>query len=257
MALIKSLSTIFGTAPSKIIVAEPPPAPHAFPIEFSEPDKYITRYVMERELTVVGKENLFSTVMACKYVSEANIPGDFVECGCYRGGNGIVAADVFQRYSQDRKIWLYDTFAGMTRPGQHDFSNHDGSPVLGHFLNLQRETHNEWVYASLPEVRNNFENAGFLDDNVKFIQGDVLETLKAANNLPDQIAVMRLDTDWYESTKIELDALYPRLSVGGILVIDDYGHYAGAKKAVDEYFKDMRPYFQYIDYTARIAIKLK
>jgi O-methyltransferase len=257
MTLIKSLNNIFSAPATKAAPVNTDPAPINFPVEFSEPDKYIARYVMERELTVVGKENLFSTLLACKYVSAANIPGDFVECGCYRGGNGIVAADVFQRLDQKRKIWLYDTFAGMTRPGQYDFSNHDGSPVLGHFLNQQRETHNEWVYASLPEVKNNFQNAGFLNDNVKFIQGDVLETLSAANNLPDKIAVMRLDTDWYESTKIELEVLYPRLSVGGILVIDDYGHYASAKKAVDEYFQDMRPYFQYIDYTARIAIKLK
>jgi O-methyltransferase len=86
-----------------------------------------------------------------------------------------------------------------------------------------------------------------------FIQGDVMETLP--KDAPSEIAVLRLDTDWYESTRHELIHLYPRLVVGGVLIIDDYGHLLGARKATDEYLDGHRILLDRIDYSARIAIK--
>ena len=91
--------------------------------------------------------------------------------------------------------------------------------------------------------------------NVKLIQGDVAETLLESKNLPEKIAILRLDTDWYESTRIELERLYPLLEPGGVLIIDDYGHFDGARKAVDEYFKAERPWMHYVDYTCRLILK--
>ena len=93
-------------------------------------------------------------------------------------------------------------------------------------------------------------------DNLNFIVGKVEDTLYS-DKIPNKIALLRLDTDWYESTKIELEVLYPLLSSGGILIVDDYGHFEGARKAVDEYFSkfDKKPYIHRIDYTARIIIK--
>jgi hypothetical protein len=73
--------------------------------------------------------------------------------------------------------------------------------------------------------------------------------------LPEKISILRLDTDWYESTKIELEILYPLLEPGGVLIVDDYGHFEGAKKAVDEYFCDSKPWMQYVDYSCRLIIK--
>ena len=95
-------------------------------------------------------------------------------------------------------------------------------------------------------------------DQIRFVKGDVCETLKDHNNLPNEISVLRLDTDWYESTKIELDYLYPLLAKKGVLIVDDYGHWAGARKAVDEYFvdKEYKPLFNVVDYTCRTAIKI-
>jgi O-methyltransferase len=105
------------------------------------------------------------------------------------------------------------------------------------FNESQRDSHNDWGYASLDDVKANFRSAGLLDDNIIFIQGDVAVTLEVPNNLPERIAALRLDTDRYESTKKELEILYPRLSIGGVLIIDDYGYWAGAREAVDEYSK--------------------
>jgi O-methyltransferase len=105
-------------------------------------------------------------------------------------------------------------------------------------------------------VKANFANAGLLAEGVKFVKGDVAQTLAEPNELPAVISVLRLDTDWYESTRAELESLYPRLSRGGVLIIDDYGHWGGARKAVDEYFSQRdRPFFQYIDQTARSGVK--
>jgi predicted O-methyltransferase YrrM len=95
-----------------------------------------------------------------------------------------------------------------------------------------------------------------LSPSVRFVEGDVVQSLKIESNLPESISVLRLDTDWYESTRAELEVLYPRLSPGGVLIIDDYGHWGGAKKAVDEYFRGRpKPLLQYTDYTGRMGVK--
>ena len=107
--------------------------------------------------------------------------------------------------------------------------------------------------------RKNCSDAGLDINSFKFIKGDVCETLKTNKNIPAEISVLRLDTDWYESTKAELEILYPRLSDRGVLIIDDYGHWEGAKKAVDEYFssQEYKPLFNVIDRTGRSAIKIE
>jgi hypothetical protein len=96
------------------------------------------------------------------------------------------------------------------------------------------------------------------DSNVIFIKGKVEDTLVQANQLPNAISFLRLDTDWYESTKIELDILYEKLIPGGILVIDDYANWNGVRKAVDEFFKELVPpiFFTLIDNGARIGVKV-
>jgi hypothetical protein len=97
---------------------------------------------------------------------------------------------------------------------------------------------------------------GYPVEKMHFVQGAVEKTLRE-HELPPSIAVLRLDTDWYESTKVEMEVLYPRLARGGVLMIDDYGHYAGSRRAVDEYFSEagIVPLLQPIDYTGRIFVK--
>jgi O-methyltransferase len=164
---------------------------------------------------------------------------------------------MFNLYKSTRKVYLLDTFAGMTTPSEKDWDAATNT-AASTFNELQRDSHNDWCYASLDDVKANFRNAGLLDDNIIFIQGDVAVTLEVPNDLPERISVLRLDTDWYESTKNELEILYPRLSVGGVLLVDDYGHWAGAQEAVDEYFKgyDNRPFLVYNDNTGRAGVKV-
>ncbi|MBU0752557.1 MAG: TylF/MycF family methyltransferase [Gammaproteobacteria bacterium] len=228
-----------------------------FPVELGESDQSVVRHIIENRLSMTSPERLFATLLACRHVEERGITGDFVECGVWRGGNSLIAAQVFgSQGANGRMVRLFDTFAGMTAPTDDDFTNADSVAARIKFEQSQRETHNEWCYASLDDVRNNFSVAGLLADNVRFVKGDVCQTLSDPANLPDRIAVLRLDTDWYESTKVELEVLWPLLQPGGILMVDDYGHWGGAKKAVDEFFASrQRPFFSYIDATGRIAVK--
>ncbi|MDH4094679.1 MAG: TylF/MycF family methyltransferase [Betaproteobacteria bacterium] len=228
------------------------------PVEFSPADAAIVERVLERQLTMVSRERLYATLMACRHVLTQEIPGDFVECGVWRGGNSLIAADVFAREGAQRGIHLFDTFAGMTEPTADDVKARDGGDAMPEYLAAQRGDHNEWCYASLEDVQRNFAEAKLLGPRVRFVRGDVVESLKNPANVPGAISVLRLDTDWYESTRAELEVLYPRLSPGGVLILDDYGHWGGAKKAVDEYFRNRpRPLLQYTDYTGRMGVKLR
>jgi hypothetical protein len=171
-----------------------------------------------------GKLRLQATFKACREVDKENIEGDFVECGVWRGGNVMV----MRWASPSRHCWLYDTFRGMTAPGRHD-SNRKGIKA-----DPKRWTGKSAV--SEREVVANLMHVGVMGvDKISIIIGDVRRTLKHDISLPEKIAVLRLDTDFYDSTKIEMEVLYPRLSIGGYLIVDDYGHWLGARKAVDEY----------------------
>src|SRR5574340_1031807 len=182
--------------------------------------------------------------MSCHYVIDQRIPGDFVECGVWRGGNAILAADVFRRRSPERNVYLFDTFAGMTEPRMDDI-DFNGVDAIHRYRDSMKGNDSGWCYASLEEVRNNFLAASLLTDRVRFIAGDVAVSLNTSSNLPNAISVLRLDTDWYESTFKELNILYPRVSDRGVLIVDDYGHWAGARRAVDEYFHTRKRPFLY------------
>jgi len=201
--------------------------------------------------TMTGIERQWAMISAVRFLDNAGLEGDIVECGVWRGGNMLIAKHVSR---SPRKFYLFDTFAGMSEPTEADIDK-SGSSALSRFQAYLKPTHNEWAYASLEEVRENFRKQGFIDDSVKFVKGKVEETLQKEENLPKQIALLRLDTDWYESTLAELQILYPRLVSGGILIVDDYGHWQGARKAFDEYFKEQPVLLQRIDYTGRMMVK--
>jgi hypothetical protein len=199
---------------------------------------------------------MFATVMACKYIIERGIEGDFVECGVWRGGNAILAAYMFSLYQSKYKIWLFDSFNGTieTNDNEYFYVNGKTCKSLFQFIKKKHDGGSSIAYASLDEVKNNFSKAGLLNDNIIFVQGNVIHTLDTI--APEKISILRLDTDWYESTKKELDVLYPKLCRHGILIIDDYGAWSGSKKATDEYFINIRrPFFQYTDWTGRMGIK--
>lgn len=157
-----------------------------------------------------------------------------MECGVWKGGCSLLMAE-----ANNRDIWMYDTYAGMSEPGKFDFKG--AAPTarksaMKRFNENRRENYTDWCYASLESVREAVELSGLSVDRFKYIRGKIEDTIP--KEMPEQIALLRLDTDFYESTKHELEYLYPRLSPGGILIIDDYGAWNGAKKAVDEFFLD-------------------
>ncbi len=233
-------------------------ANRSMPVELNLAEREIVNYIMSNKLTMVSYERLWATIMACKYVVDRGIEGDFVECGVWRGGNALAAAEIFRLYKSERKVWLFDTFKGMTAPTDVDVRASDGRAAKEQYEDEQRGGHNEWCFASIEDVRRNFHDRG-LASNVNFIEGDVCQTLNGdESSLPNKISVLRLDTDWYESTKKELEVLYPRLTIGGCLLVDDYGHWSGSRRAVDEYFlkNQSRPFLHCIDYTGRVAVKV-
>ncbi len=198
----------------------------------------------------------WSIIQSINYISKRNIPGDIVECGVFRGGNLILMNEIKNRLNLKKKIYAFDTFEGMSEPTIHDKDLKD--VPADQTFNKYKQKNEKWCYGSIDEVQ---KNINLFDKNYKsnfvFIKGKVENTLKNIENLPEKISLLRLDTDFYESTKIELEVLYPRLSKGGILIIDDYGHWKGSQKAVDEYF-DLKNNFQFlhrIDYGTRLLIK--
>lgn len=227
------------------------------PVEWTQHERDLFAYVKDRGLSMTYDRGLITTIDACRYIAQRGIPGDFVECGVWRGGNAILAALFFKQHGLHKRVCLFDTFAGMTAPGSADRNAATGEPAMREYEAGSRADHNEMCYASLDDVRANFERAGLLSAEVVFVQGDVTETLARAENLPSQIALLRLDTDWYESTRAELEILYPLLVTGGVLIVDDYGYWTGARKATDEYFARLgkRPFLHYVDFTARAGVK--
>jgi O-methyltransferase len=201
--------------------------------------------------TMTGPERLAAVCSATEYVVRHEVPGSFVECGVWRGGSVMAMALTLQRLgTMDRDLYLFDTFRGMTRPTETDvdMGGHaclDYWPAPGEDLGIGA--------VPLPEVQAALAMTGYDPAHLHFIQGSVEETLP--EQAPSQIALLRLDTDWYESTRHELVHLYPRLALGGVIIIDDYGHLRGARKATDEYLDGHRILLDRIDYSGRIGVK--
>jgi O-methyltransferase len=188
-----------------------------------------------RPYTMTGTEKMYGLYLATRHVMKHDIPGAFVECGVWRGGSmHIVARTLLAIEDTSRDLYLFDTFEGMTPPTEKDL-DYDGTPVA-ELLSRRPKTAKMWAVASLEDVQQGFEEIPYPADQIHFIKGPVEETLP--ENAPDQIAILRLDTDWYESTRHELATLYDRLSPGGVLIIDDYGSYQGARAATEEFIEE-------------------
>ena len=221
------------------------------------------RPILERALplTMTGIPRLQALVDAVRYCERSGISGSFAECGVWRGGSVLAMILTLQDLGKaDRDVYLYDTFDGMTPPGERDVSPIDGS-ALETWRRAERAKERAWSQLFDPDtfneqaVRETLLETGYPAERLHLVRGPVEETLPGA--VPESLAILRLDTDWYESTRHELIHLYPRLGNGGVLIIDDYGHWEGARRAVDEYFAEHppAPLLGRIDYTGRIAVK--
>jgi len=214
-------------------------------------------YQKVQEYTATTVERLVGLIDAVRYVSINEIPGDIVECGVWRGGSIMAAMRTLLELGDvSRDFHLFDTFEGMTEPTDRDVM-YDGQTAKA-LIDRDKASHgadHNWCVASLEDVRQHVLSIGYPKEKVHFIQGKVEETIP--RHAPPKIALLRLDTDWYDSTIHELFHLYPRLSSQGVLIIDDYGHWEGARQATDEYFAKtkLRPLLCRMDYSARMAIK--
>lgn len=207
------------------------------PMDIKSDINFMKIYSKCEPYTMVSVRRSFALYNAVKYIIENNIEGDFVECGVWKGGQSMLIAEtLLLKNESGRKIFLYDTFGGMSEPTDKDVWLRDGSEAISRWEKEEKEDHNKWCFASLSEVKLNMVSTGYPEENIKFIKGKVEETIP--ETVPDKIALLRLDTDWYESTLHELNYLFPLLVRDGVLAIDDYGSWRGSKEAVDEYLKD-------------------
>lgn len=191
-------------------------------------------------------------VRSVEYIIQNQISGDFVECGVWKGGSALIMILTLLRLGvKDRKIHLFDTFEGMSSPTKEDIS--DYGEVTDVELKKRAKDENDpiWAYSPLEKVRDLLYQTGYPKDKIIFHQGRVEEILPVKSI--QFISLLRLDTDWYESTLHELKHLYPLVSQTGVLI---YGYWQGAKKAVDEYFTNQKIFLSRIDSTGRIAVKI-
>jgi O-methyltransferase len=194
--------------------------------------------------TGASKERCFALYNSVRFIILNNIPGDFIECGVYHGGSAMIIAETLKSLSiTDRTLYLFDTYSGMTPATEFD---HDHSGL--HANEIIANDENYLCVATIDKVKKNLSDTGY--KKIKFVIGDVQKTL---DGFIGQFSLVRLDTDFYDSTKSELENSWPQISNKGILIVDDYGHWLGARKAVDEYFKN--PMINWIDYTGILIQK--
>jgi O-methyltransferase len=212
--------------------APPKPKPKPLPADFDDEAKSIITAV--RPWTMTGTDKMYSLIQTVRYITRHGIPGDVVECGVWRGGSmQAVARTLLAQGDTSRDLHLFDTYEGMPPPSERDtrISDRRGAAAL-----LAEESPADslvWAVASLEDVQHGMAQVGYPAERVHYVRGKVEDTIP--ERAPEQISILRLDTDWYESTKHELEHLYPRLSSGGVVMFDDYGYWEGARAAVDEW----------------------
>ena len=231
------------------------PAERNFPVDI--PASFIRIYNKVKPYTMTSPERVFALCEAVKYIQKNGIAGDIVECGVWKGGSMMAIAQTLQLSGDtSRNLYLFDTFEGMAPPSENDVDVKGVSAKA--LLERSDRTNDEsvWCRATLDLVKSALGSTGYPTEKIRYVQGMVEQTIPGA--APAKIALLRLDTDWYESTKHEMEHLFPRLVRGGVLIIDDYGHWQGARKAVDEYVEknNLKLLLNRIDYTGRIAVKV-
>lgn len=260
--IIKKMAHNFGYS-----IVKNNPMTSDFPVESSAQERRLMSEILaldqygftdnDKRLSMVSVARLWGCISAVKYVVENELQGDIVECGVWRGGCALAMASTLDLMKSDKKLFLYDTFSGITEPSDVDVETLTGLSVQVEY-NRRQATQNSstvnWDYGdiSLARVEREFRQRKLLE-RVIFVEGDVRETLSPVMKHPSKISILRLDTDWYDTTLHELTVLYPRLVSRGVLLVDDYGHYDGARKAVDEYIAMLptKPMAWVTDYTGR------
>lgn len=210
-----------------------------------------------RKFTMTTTERLHALWTSVNYVARTRIPGDIVECGVWRGGSMmLVALELLRMASHDRRLWLYDTFSGLPKPDEHiDIDVLGNRAIDGWHAHTLADGKTYWAYADRADVTTNMMSTGYPEKLLTFVEGMVEETIPAT--APRVISLLRVDTDWYASYRHVLNELYDRVSPGGIVIFDDYGHFGGARKAVDEFLteRSIASPLVRVDYSCRMMIK--
>jgi len=194
-------------------------------------------------------------VDAINYILNNNIEGVIIECGVDSGDFEYIWINELMKNNKIRDIYLYDTFKGLVEPTENDHTCKDAilysmnkDDVYNTWKNhIIDEKINGWCYTPLENVQNRLNSTGYPQNNLHYIVGDVMETLKDKNKIPEKIAILRLDTDWYESSKFELEQMYDNVVTGGVIIFDDYYHWEGQRKATDEYFSSRNINYDFIN----------
>jgi O-methyltransferase len=227
-----------------------PPQDHLCPPDFRKDEAEILREV--RPWTMTSPDRIYALIQAVRYVSANDIAGAIVECGVWKGGSmAAVARTLLQMQDVRQELFLFDTFEGMTEPTAKDV-DYTGKKASEDMLEIPGHRCDD---APLEQVKEVLYGTGYPRERIHFVRGRVEETIPAS--APDSISLLRLDTDWYDSTRHELVHLFPRLSQAGVIIIDDYGHWEGCRQACDEYFAHIRIpiLLNRIDFGGRIALK--
>lgn len=219
-------------------------------IEVNKYEKKLINKCLQYSMT--NFERMWSLIQSFHHVRQESLVGDFVECGVWKGGNIILLKKLIEKFNFKKNIYGFDTFEGMVDPSFYDVNYNNKSAKK--MFDEHKKKDIGFAMCSLDDVKRNIKK-NTKTDNIFLIKGKVENTLKIKKKLPKKISILRLDTDFYESTKIELEILFPRLVKGGVLIVDDYGFWKGAKKAVDEYFCDYRQFMHYVDHSCRLLIK--
>ena len=212
------------------------------------------------------------TKEAILYCISNKIRGSYVECGVLKGIQPILACNTILQSIESniskrcennltgrevgteisdinnfiiKDIYMYDTYQGMTKPGKYDYTTETGLyqmnkiQVFDHWSNEKIDKNiNNWCYCSLEEVKKKVYKTKYPKNKLHFIKGDVMETL--TKSIPNEISILRLDTDWYASSKFELEQLYKNVVDGGVIILDDYFHWDGQRRATDEFLNEKK-----------------
>jgi O-methyltransferase len=220
------------------------------PKDFTPADADLWRLVSP--FTMTSPAAVYVLADAVRYVVANRIPGAFVECGVWKGGRMTIAKTLNELGVTDVDLYLFDTYDGMAEPTKADVSREGLTAV-----EYGAREGDDWATASLELVQSAMRSVPYDQQRIHYVKGKVEDTVP--DSAPEQIALLRLDTDWYESTKHEFVHLYPRLVPGGVLIIDDYAYWRGSGTATDEYFRaeGINPFLIRIDTDGRrVAIKV-
>jgi O-methyltransferase len=200
-----------------------------------EGDEFWQSHEIASPFSMVHIPGFYNVYQSLAYIRDNRLPGDLVECGCALGGVAIFMKLLLRRWGMDRNIILFDTFVGP--PVGSSDTIYGGLPFR---WNAPTENHRPGTEQNIIETCGSLE--GF-----QIVEGFVEDTLPKTTL--KQLALLRLDTDFYESTKSEFEILYPKLVPGGVLIIDDYGYFQGSRLATDEYLAGLssKPLLNRID----------